>query len=158
MSKAEIIAAVEDTWRAFRDSFERLTTSDLEVAHVAGEWSIKDIVGHVAAWDQELAYLVVGREPGKDLTRRRIDSFNRQQVEKRDGRPVSEVLTELGEVRRLLRDALQSAPDEYFEAASIWRRRIDSYSIYHHQEHTAEIQLWIDRTRRGWRPYRESRE
>jgi hypothetical protein len=59
-------------------------------------------------------------------------------------------------VRRLLRDALQAAPEEYFRADSTWRRRIDSYSIYHHQEHAAEIKMWIDRTRRGWRRLRES--
>ena len=152
MSKSEVIAAVEDTWRTFRDSFERLTTSDLEVSGVAGEWSIKDVVGHVAAWDLALARALTARDPGPELSDRQVEAFNRQQFTRRTKRTVAEVLTELEEARRTLRDALQSAPDETFAKGTDWRRRIDSWSVFHHQEHAAEVKVWIDRTNRGWRP------
>lgn len=152
MSKSEVIAAVEDTWRTFRDSFERLTTGDLEVSGVAGEWSIKDVVGHVAAWDLALARALTARDPGQELSDRQIDAFNRQQSTRRAKRTVAEVLTELEEARRTLRDALQSAPDEAFTRGTDWRLRIDTWSVFHHQEHAAEVKVWIDRTNRGWRP------
>lgn len=151
MSKSEVIAAVEDTWRTFRDSFERLTTDDLEVSGVAGEWSIKDVVGHVAAWDLALARALTARDPGPELSDRQVEAFNRQQSARRAKRTVAEVLTELEEARRTLRDALQSAPDEAFTRGTDWRRRIDTWSVFHHQEHAAEVKVWIDRTNRGWR-------
>lgn len=154
MGKAEIIAAVEDTWRSFRDSFERLTTTDLEVPGVSGEWSIKDVVGHVAAWDLALARLLAGRDPGPELSDRQVETFNRQQSSRRSKKTVAEVLTELEEARRTLRDALQATHDGSFVQGSDWRRRIDTYSVFHHQEHAADIKIWIDTTKRGWRPGR----
>ena len=151
MSKAEIIAAVEDTWRSFRDSFERLTTTDLEATGVTGDWSIKDVVGHVAAWDLALARVVSARDPGPELTERQIETFNRQQMARRAKRTVAEVLTELEEARRTLRDALQAAPDSSFTRGGEMRQRIDTFSVFHHQEHSTEIKNWIERTKRGWR-------
>jgi hypothetical protein len=151
VSKAEVIAAVEDTWRSFRDSFERLTTTDLEVAAVTGDWSIKDVVGHVAAWDIALARLLNSRDVGVDLSQRQVDTFNRQQAARRAKRTVAEVLTELEEARRTLREALQAAPDSAFVAGSEWRDRIDTFSVFHHQEHATAVRLWIERTKRGWR-------
>jgi hypothetical protein len=151
MSKSEVIAAVEDTWRAFRDSFERLTTTDLEISGVTGEWSIKDVVGHVAAWDLALARALTTRELGPELSDRQVEAFNRQQSVRRAKKTVAEVLTELEEARRTLRDALQSTPDGAFTKGTDWRSRIDTYSVFHHQEHAAEIKVWIDRTNRGWR-------
>ena len=151
MSKSEVIAAVEDTWRAFRDSFERLTTTDLEVGGVTGDWSIKDVVGHVAAWDLALARIVAASDLGPEPTDGQIETFNRQQSARRSRKTVAEVLTELEEARRTLRDALQAAPESAFIHGSDWRRRIDTFSVLHHQEHAAEIKTWIEQTGRGWR-------
>jgi Mycothiol maleylpyruvate isomerase N-terminal domain len=152
LGKNEIIAAVDDSWRSFRDSFERLTTTDLDVPGVTGEWSIKDLVGHVAAWDVALARLVAARDAGPGLNDREVAALNRQQTSRRGKKPLAEVLTELEEARRTLREALQGAPDAIFEPGDPLRERIDTYSVFHHQEHAAEIKLWIDSTRRGWRP------
>ncbi|MBI4306188.1 MAG: maleylpyruvate isomerase N-terminal domain-containing protein [Chloroflexi bacterium] len=151
MSRIEVIAAVEDSWRAFRDSFERLTTADLEARGACGDWSIKDVAGHVAAWDLALSRLVTGRDAGRALPERHVDSFNQREAGKRAGMTVGEVLTELDEARRLLREALQKAPEELFAAGSEMRRCIDSYSVFHHQEHTASIRTWIKESGRSWR-------
>ncbi|MBI4219182.1 MAG: maleylpyruvate isomerase N-terminal domain-containing protein [Chloroflexi bacterium] len=151
MSKLEVIAAVEDSWRSFRDSFERLTTADLEVPGACGQWSIKGVAGHVAAWDMALSRLLAARDAARALPERHVGSFNQRESAKRAGMTVGEVLTELDEARRLLREALQKTPEEFFSAGSEMRRCIDSYSVFHHHEHTAGIRTWIEKSGRSWR-------
>jgi hypothetical protein len=64
--KNAVLAAIDDNWRQFRTSLDRLRSEDM---------SVNDIIGHVTSWEWELVNSLDRRtiEPVGD-----IDRFNAQ--------------------------------------------------------------------------------
>ena len=62
--KNAVLAAIDDNWRQFRTSLDRLRSEDM---------SVNDIIGHVTSWEWELVNSLDRRtiEPVGD-----IDRFN----------------------------------------------------------------------------------
>jgi hypothetical protein len=115
-----------------------------------GAWSVKDILGHVSAWEAEgLKYLPLilagGRPPRyKDLYGG-LDAFNAQMVAQQRNLTLAAILAQLDETHRQLVAYLQSAPDEVFTHETRFRRRLrlDTYS--HYPLHTQAIRAWRER-------------
>lgn len=57
--KARVLRDIDKAWRAFMDSSTFLPESLMDEPGVSGQWSIKDILAHVAAWDRETTRVVM---------------------------------------------------------------------------------------------------
>jgi len=65
MTKDEILDALEDERENLIDAIEGLSDLDLLEAGVVEDWSIKDILAHLSAWEAELVKLLwQARQPG----------------------------------------------------------------------------------------------
>lgn len=141
MDKQRFLAKIEDAWTSFKASYEGLTPEQLAAPGVAGEWSIKDIFGHVTTWEEEslkhLPVIATGGQPPryKDLYGG-IDPFNGQMVERKRALPLEEVMRQLEDTHRQLMAYIAAAPDELIATETRFRRRIrwDTYSHYPHHE------------------------
>src|SRR5690242_1709047 len=51
-SKAELLAALADAQAQFDAAIAGLDEAALVEPGVVGDWSVKDLIGHVAAWEQ----------------------------------------------------------------------------------------------------------
>lgn len=147
MSKEEIIAAVHDGWRSFKAALEPLTAADMEEPGVCGEWSVKDIVGHIATWETLLTKRLlldaeVESEPRPDV----VDGFNRREVDRKRRMTVAQQMTELDQTHRALRKALADAPEVCFEFGGRMRSSIDSSTVLHYHEHALQIRAWLAKT------------
>jgi hypothetical protein len=119
---------------------------------VTGDWSVKDIIAHVTAWEEEtlkhLPLVLAGkRRPRYSETYGGIDGFNALTTERRRGLPLPEVLRQRDETHRRLVEFIETVPEESFVRETRFRRhlRLDTYT--HYPRHAEAIRKWRSRRR-----------
>jgi hypothetical protein len=140
--KTAVLAAIDDNWRQFRNSLDRLVSEDMSTPDLPDGQSVIDIVGHVTTWEWEL---VTSLDRGSVEPVGNVDRFNENAAEaKRDNAP-RETVEEMEKVHRSLRDQLAKAPTGYFEPHDPLREMIDSCTVLHYQEHGSQIRIWASK-------------
>lgn len=136
------------------NSYEGLSSEELLEPGVAGEWSVRDILAHVAAWDraQTAAFrdMLNGvRPPLMDLDDEGIQTFNEEHYAELLGATLDEVLAELEAAREELLELLRGidnaalfapAPGDEHADASI--AACVQVSAGHDEEHAEMIEVW----------------
>ena len=137
--KSAVLAAIDDNWRQFRTSLDRLVSEDMSKPGVLKELAVTDIVGHVTTWEWELVNALDRNriEPISD-----IDEFNRNATQNKKGRTSRQIIEDMEQIHRSLRDQLTKAPSGYFEPNEPFREFIDSCTVLHYQEHGSQIRIW----------------
>jgi hypothetical protein len=140
--KNAVLAAIDDNWRQFRNSLDRLVSEDMSIAGVHDEMSLNDIVGHVTSWEWELVNSLDRKtiEPIAD-----VDRFNAQESLRKKDNTTRQTLQQMEEVHRSLRDQLTKTPSAYFETFDPFRELIDSCTVLHYQEHGTQIRIWASK-------------
>jgi hypothetical protein len=89
-----------------------------------GEWSAKDLVGHIAAWERLALEVVQDWRGDRGLTAEElapdlqaVDRLNAREVERRRAWSLERVLSEAGSVHAGLVDAIRSVGDEEWAAS-----------------------------------------
>src|SRR5512143_607925 len=54
MTKDELIQKIESEWDNLQAALDGLTEEQMHQAGVVGEWSIKDVLAHITAWQTRL--------------------------------------------------------------------------------------------------------
>jgi len=83
---------------------------------VIGDWSVKDVLGHLASWEEELIGWIERfargeAPPGLGMS---VDDWNAQQARKKWDWTLAEVMEDLLATRRRLLDLVNSLPDDVF--------------------------------------------
>jgi hypothetical protein len=68
MNKDEISDALEDERENFLEAIDGLSAEQLQTSGVVGEWSVKDIMIHLSAWEAELVKLLWQARQGQKPT------------------------------------------------------------------------------------------
>lgn len=144
-TKEQVIAAIDDSWRELRRSLSRVRSADMAVPGVCGDWTIKDIVGHITTWESELVDAIT---TGSNLPSSNISQFNHEAAAEKARLTVREVMARMEETHRVLRDLLRRQPSSKFEPGDGVRYQIDEASILHYEEHTAQIRSWVRKRRK----------
>ena len=53
MKKQYLLDTLENAWQQFKESYQGLSEAQISQPGVIGEWSVKDIIGHVTTWEEE---------------------------------------------------------------------------------------------------------
>jgi uncharacterized damage-inducible protein DinB len=123
---------------------------------VVGEWSVKDTLSHIVAWDKEIrtvvhAFVTQGN-PGFDYKisgKRGFAKWNAREVEKRRDLSAVQILAEMEEARRELVELVQGLTEEQLsrEVVPPWRwpktvwRNVEILAE-HDREHAEQIIAW----------------
>src|SRR4051812_26237525 len=100
------------------------------------DWSVKDILAHVATWEEEalkqLPVILDGGRPPRYVMYGGIDAFNAQMTERKRSLSLSEVRRHLDGTHSRLVNLIRSAPEVQFSGATRFRHRLrlDTYSHY----------------------------
>jgi hypothetical protein len=147
MKREQLLQRLEAAWFAFRDAYAGLPDADLIEPGVVEDWSVKDMIAHVAWWEEEaLTHLPLilagGRPPRYATTYGGIDAFNALMADRKRDLSLAEVRRQAEVTHRRLVAYLQSVPEEELTRETRFRRRLrlDTYS--HYPIHTAAIQEW----------------
>ena len=138
-------------------SLEGLSEEDMLVPGVCGDWSIRDIAAHVAAWDREVtatfaAMLEGERLPFLDLDEDGLEEFNQNRHAAALEVPLPDALTELAASRQALVDLLRGIDNAQLFAPAPGDVHADmsiaaclSTQISHDEEHAEMIENWRER-------------
>ena len=138
-------------------SLDGLPEDEMLEPGVCGDWSVRDIVAHVAAWDREVtatfaAMLEGERTPFLDFDEDELEQFNQERHEAARDMPVPEAIAELSDSRQALLDFLKAtdnaklfAPAPGDEHADMSIAACLSTQISHDEEHAEMIEAWRNR-------------
>ena len=138
-TKTRVTAAVDAAWRDFRRAVEQLPPHLLETPGVCGDWSVRDLLGHIASWESRAAAtLLTGVPDPPDDTH----EFNRTEAARKASLAIRNVVTELESTHRALLSTLADTPESSLEPGTPIRNSLDADTFLHYIEHTAQIRAW----------------
>ncbi|MDB5074675.1 MAG: hypothetical protein JWO42_854 [Chloroflexi bacterium] len=159
MDRNTLMTAVEESWRRFDTAIAGLDEAALTVPGVVGEWSIKDLVGHVASWEQRAVQHVERWRRGEppEVGAVSTDEYNAREAERRHGWTLAKVMDDAADTRLSLRAALTSITDAEWATVITIEERVRTRGEWiggalggdegpgtHAAEHAMEIRAWRD--------------
>jgi len=164
MTKLEFL----DTMRSEHERWEALLAQvdDAQMLQpgVAGDWSVKDLVAHVTAYERGLVEWLEAASRGQslafpDLDHPDVDYRNAVIFSENQNRPWHDVLLESEQVFQRLLQLVEALPEEELTDAQItewfvtprWHERralwkcIADDSFKHYRQHIPDIRDWLDR-------------
>ena len=140
------------------NAIDGLSDEDMLEPGVCGEWSVRDVVAHVAAWDRETtdmfsAMLEGERHDFLDLDIEGLEQFNQEHHEATRSVPVADALAELSDSREAMLDLVRGvdnarlfAPAPGYEHADMSIAACLGAQIQHDEEHAEMIEAWREKT------------
>ena len=150
-TKAQMKRQMDEAWRSLGETLVTLGEEEMLEPGVVGEWSVKDLLRHIAFWDYEVAKIIeltaagqVERilRPGSEEA---IDQWNEREWRKRREWSLVRVRDEWQESHRKVEEALAPFPDDKLgldlgEHTFLELFAEDTYE--HYQEHGEDILAW----------------
>lgn len=144
-----LLRRLDAAWTAYTDSYAGLPEERLVEPGVVEDWSVKDILVHVTAWEREalhhLPVVIADGRPPRYAEQGGIDAFNARAAEAGRRRSLDEVLRRQAETHARLVDFIRSQPPGTFGGRTRARRRLRLDTYGHYPEHTAAIRAWRQR-------------
>jgi hypothetical protein len=161
MTKDEILDALEDEREKFLDAIQGLSDEAFQEPGVVGEWSIKDVLSHLSAWEAELVKLLWQAKQGINpasahFSGKSVDELNAAWYVEFQNRPLEPVQADFQAVRRQTERRVEAFSDtdlndpgrySWLKGHPLWEW-VASDSFEHEAEHAAQIRTWRDQTGR----------
>jgi uncharacterized protein (TIGR03083 family) len=153
MQREELLTAQEEARANLDAALEGLTSDELQQAGVVGDWTIKDLLAHVTAWDVDLltnlGKIQRGQKPGRTLwDSAGIQAQNDAWHAEFKDRPLERVLADYDGVHAQLLRRAESLPEAELNAPAPWLNGRPVYKYFidhvvtHENEHAAELAAW----------------
>jgi hypothetical protein len=118
-TKATIIARLETERRRLVQNLTDLTSTDLCTPGAVGEWTLKDLLAHLADWESRMPDWVDASRRGEttvtpepDLTWKQLDEFNRRVYERHRERSLEDVLAYFHRMHEEFMEMVRAMPEE----------------------------------------------
>jgi hypothetical protein len=138
VSQQERLAILQDIsrdWLELMRAIRGLPDPSFSRPGVVGNWSIKDVLAHVSAWERELIEHIAAEEHGDEWELPNVDQFNAEQAELDADRTLDDVRDDLEETHAELMSILEETP-------VLSRDLVASDTYKHYAEHAAQITAW----------------
>ena len=165
MNKRELLETMQAERAQWQSLLDEVGTGRMTQAGVAGDWSVKDIVAHVTAYERWLVERLEGARRGEkvEIAADQLDLEPRNALiqEEHKAEPLPQVLAESQEVFQQLVALVEELGDEdlmdpdrlgahldpaWSENQPLWQGiAADSYE--HYRQHVADIRTWLEQQR-----------
>ncbi len=137
----ETIERIETSWRALLDAIEGVPDDRLTEPGVAGDWSIKDLMGHIAFWEEQ-AFAAAQRhlagEPDAEVD---VQALNEREAAARRDLSAAEQRAAMEQGHATILDLLVSTPEIDPRVAGLCGC-LEGDTYQHYDEHAADIRAW----------------
>lgn len=164
-TKAGLLAEIEDTHAALEATLARIPSERMTAPEVAGDWSVKDVLAHIAVWRSRAITRLFKAEQGqppkldvppsiKQLPNW-VDVLNAQDYETQKDRPLERVQADFSGSHLQLVKRLRAWRDEpaLFDPkrypalnGSALADMIWADSAEHEAEHRAQLEAWLEKS------------
>ena len=153
MNKTELLQQISDERRALEEVLARLSPAQMLLPGVDGEWSIKDVLAHISAWEQRMLDWIGCYMRGEppviplpwDVERMNTEAFT---VDK--NKTLARVLEEfhqscrdsLALAEHLTEEQLQTRYPDTWPMGPLWLG-VAANTNFHYEEHRSDIETWL---------------
>jgi len=145
MKKTEIEERVHGAHLQLLKALDGLTEEQATRVGLNTNWSVKDALSHIVAWELQGADTISAIQAGtwkpQRLSHEMIDSFNAQAVELRRELSMREVSDEFNAAHIRMEHLIASLPEEIDEASPTYKF-IEGVTFHHMAHHAAQIEEW----------------
>jgi hypothetical protein len=138
------LSRIDQSWRDFLDAVAAIPVERLGEPGVVGQWSIKDLFGHIAFWDSyavEASRRLVAGEPAAEID---WETMNQREAAARAQRTPDELRAEMDRCHDELLGFIRTLrPTDLMIPAVEFRIRVDSFD--HYADHANEVRAWRER-------------
>ncbi|MDQ3695423.1 MAG: ClbS/DfsB family four-helix bundle protein [Chloroflexota bacterium] len=141
---AEAIARIERSWQRLNAELERIPRQRMLEAGAVGVWSIKDLLGHIAYWDNEApgaGQRHLAGEPDPDYD---FDAINAREAALRADRGLDEQWSEMNQAHQAVVAYIRSQSGDEPTALGLCGC-LEGYTHEHYDTHAADVRAWRDR-------------
>jgi len=152
----EVMCAARANWGAL---LAEAGEARLTEAGVEGDWSLKDIIGHIAYYEMWAANNLIAIRRGEPLPHSEykgleLDERNARLYERNRARSLAEVLCESQDSFERSIEAVQGLRDEDLYDPEFTRRSGADWAVIdllegdtyeHYQDHITSVRAWLDR-------------
>jgi hypothetical protein len=137
MPRDQFIARIHAGWAHWLASIDGLTEDQVRAPGTCGEWSVKDLMGHVATWDNVALDKVRGILAGADRpdVSETMDEFNARAAAALRAEPVDALRERMTLAHAQLMGALEGMTDISDEVAQWVQYAIAEDTWQHYEEH-----------------------
>ncbi|MBM4456910.1 MAG: ClbS/DfsB family four-helix bundle protein [Chloroflexi bacterium] len=154
MDKATLIEAIANSRSELDAVLARVAASRIAEPGVSGEMSVRDIIGHIAWFEREIAGVIEQHAlVGADLWQLPPDERNAAILELNRPRQVSDLRIEAAQVHRRLTAAVATLTDDDLNDPARFRdmpadwtpwQIIAGNSCEHYAHHAADVRCWLE--------------
>ena len=160
MKKTELLRELKTSRGEMDDILEGVPEGALTVAGTIGEWSVKDLMAHMAAWEAELVTVLAKLKQGtrsayfNSWPDDKVDAANARIYRENRDRTLERVLVDFQGARKQLIRQVESLSQTQLDAViskQTGRSLIEEIwedSVRHDAEHLPELKAWVE-GRRG---------
>jgi len=145
VGRDQILTEIETHWTLLADIIAQVPANRMENAMVVGNWSVKDLLGHITTWESEsIGNIVRFLDPQRGDMRSypETDGFNEVAAQAKRALSLEDVTRELEETHARLLEFLKSLPEPAFHNEAVSRRiKLDTYD--HYKEHAETLLSWL---------------
>ncbi len=145
MKKTELRERIRESHQKLTRALEGLTEEQATRKGLNPQWSIKDALAHIAAWEIEGARTIREIQQGtwkpQRFDKQMIDDFNARAVEERSARSMPQVREEFDAAHQEMERLIESLPDEVDEKSPTYKY-IEGVTFHHHESHAEQIEEW----------------
>ena len=145
-TKDELLNEAAREYKALHEALQGLNEEQMTEVWL-GEWSVRDIVAHIAGWHQEMSpvleRLARGERPiPPGVSYDDVDSWNARFVQAQRTTAVADVLLELDRTHEHFLKAAAAVPVERFQPGKTAWKIVDGSSAHHYREHGQQVRNW----------------
>lgn len=145
MKKDEVQKRVREAHKKLTDALAGLSEEEAARTGLTPQWSIKDALAHITAWEIEgariLGEIAAGTWKPARLNKEMIDDFNARATEERRARSYVELREEFDGAHAGMENIITSLPDEIEETSPTYKF-IEGVTFRHHTHHAGQIEEW----------------
>ncbi len=145
MKKSEIAGRVEEAHVKLLRALDGLTEEEATRVGLNAQWSVKDALAHIVAWELQgadtIGEIQAGTWKPQRLTKELIDNFNAHAVEVRRDFTMREVSDEFNAAHARMVSLIETLPDEIDESSPTYKF-IEGVTFRHMTHHATQIEEW----------------
>jgi len=155
ITKPELLAEIRAERKLLEDTRARLGEGQMLAPGVDGEWSVKDILAHIVAWEQRMIRWIGSHlrgEPPDVPLPWDVERMNAETYAQVKDKPLAEVLEEFHQsyqaalllAESLSEGQLQTEYTDTWPMGPLWLG-VAANTCWHYKEHREDIEAWLNK-------------
>jgi hypothetical protein len=149
MTAETIIKKIDKNYASFIRLYRSLPVTTLELEALPNGWTVKDLLGHIAAWEWHCAESLNQARQSGGLPSVSIDfnELNRKIYEERKDWPWADIEVDFRAAHEAVIAAIRQFPTNRLDQEAV-QHRITVDTWQHYADHVDELQAWHRRQTR----------